>query len=101
MKETNKIKLQELLEQFNSMYSDAEMVHFHSQWQLYLTTLSKKERVICTKTLLEQIYQNSKTLCQGLLDFAQQGEQERQSAISMVNELANHPAFAAKRLPAN
>lgn len=90
----NKARLENLLQTFSS----GIVIHeFHREWQLFMDTLSKNDRTIATRAMMNATLENAKSFRQEAIEFAENGSSEdRQSVLDMVDDLAKHPLFVRK-----
>jgi ABC-type Zn2+ transport system substrate-binding protein/surface adhesin len=98
MNTNNQVKLAELLKTFNSGF---EIHEFHSEWNLFLNTLTKAERTFAVQSLMDSMLENAQTFRKEAIEFAESGtDQDRQTVLNMVSDLKEHPFFTRKEAKA-
>jgi hypothetical protein len=87
-----------LLKKFSSGF----VIHeFHKEWAAFLGTLSKSERTVATRAMLNSILDNAKAFRKEATQIVENGtEQERQWLQESINDLKEHPFFTRKEVSA-
>jgi hypothetical protein len=87
-----------LLKKFSSGF----VIHeFHKEWAAFLSTLSKSERTVATRAMLNSILDNAKAFRKEATQIVESGsEQERQWLQESINDLKEHPFFTRKEVSA-
>ena len=95
MQRENKIKLDELMNIFSSMYTDQDRAKFQLLWQSFYKTLSETDKKMALNAWFANMLDNAKKFKEESMDFAENGSlEDRQFVTEMFNSIKEHPFMA-------
>lgn len=95
MQKDKKLKLDELMTIFSSMYTDHDRVKFQMLWQPFYKTLSETEKKVALNAWFGNMLDNAKKFKEESIHFAEKGSiEDSQFVAEMLNSIKEHPFMA-------
>ncbi len=100
MQKEKKLKLDELMITFGSMYTEQERLKFQALWEPFYMSLSEIDKKVAINAWMNCMHDNAKKFKEEAIVYSENATlEDRQSVSELLNSVKEHPFFVREAMP--